>query len=192
MAKQQRDDLRDFSILSAPALRISAVVWTAPKVHQAIKEHAMKILSVSAVMLAALFAASTKAQPMPPGPPAAPLAEEAATIPGLTTAQQAEVRKILIQRRDAQDAEHIRLRAEFDALRVKERNERERIDEQNSEQLHKLLGDDGYRQYAQWDLAHRRPPRPGREHPAMAPHAGRDDGRQSDAAEAHGTEVPGE
>ncbi len=120
----------------------------------------MKALSLIAALLATSFGAGAAAQPTPPPPgaPGVPPAEVLATVPGLTSAQQAELRKILVQRRDAQEAAQARLRAEFDALRVKERNERERIDEQSGEQLRKLLGDDGYRKYAEWNLAHRGPP----------------------------------
>jgi hypothetical protein len=149
------------------------------------KEYAMKTISRSCALLAApaflavLLAAGASAQPMPPGPPGpqgVPPAEALATVPDLSASQQAEVRKVLIQRRDAQEATHARLRAEFDALRMKERNEHERIDEQSSEQLRKLLGDDGYRKFAGWDLAHRGPPHGGPgPHPPMHPqgeHAG--------------------
>jgi hypothetical protein len=136
----------------------------------------MKKTTLSVALLAALFAAGASAQPMPPPPgaPGVPPAEELATVPDLTAAQQIELRKILIQRRDAQEAAGAKLRAEFDALRAKERSEHERIDEQSSEQLRKLLGDDGYRKFAAWDLAHRGPPGPGvGPHPPMPPHDGR-------------------
>ena len=146
----------------------------------------MKTLKLSAALLAALFATAVGAQsmpPPPPGPPGVPPAEELATVPDLTAAQQADVRKILIQRRDAQEAAHTRLRAEFDALRVKERNEHERIDEQTSEQLRHLLGDDGYRKFADWDLAHRGPAGPGHgPHPPMPPHGERGGGPQREGA----------
>jgi len=95
-----------------------------------------------------------------------PAAEELATVPGASAAQQAEIRKILLQRRDAQENLRESMRAQFDALHTKERSEHERIDDQASAQLRKLLGDDGYRAYAEWTLAHRGPPH------GMGPHPG--------------------
>jgi hypothetical protein len=103
--------------------------------------------------------------PPPPGGAHVPPAEELATMPGVTPAQQAEIRKILLQRRDAQEALQHKMRDEFDALHAKERSEHERVDDQASAQLRKLLGDEGYRNYAEWTLAHRAPhggTRPGR------------------------------
>jgi len=85
--------------------------------------------------------------PMPPpgdGPMGGvPSPEMLALIPGLTVAQQIEVRKILIARRDASDA-----------LRDKERIEHERVDDQSAERLRKLLGEDGYRTFAQSTSPH--------------------------------------
>jgi len=85
-------------------------------------------------------------------------AEVLATVPDLSAAQQAELRKILLQRRDADEATQQKFRAQFDALRLQERNEHERIEAQSSEQLRKLLGDEGYRHFAEWRLSHRGPP----------------------------------
>lgn len=80
----------------------------------------------------------------PPGPMGGvPSPEMLAQIPDLTAAQQVEVRKILIARRDASDA-----------LRDKERTEHERIDDQSAERLRKLLGEDGYRTFAQSTSPH--------------------------------------
>jgi hypothetical protein len=121
------------------------------------------------LLAAAICAAGAVAQQLPP-PPMVPRAEELATVPDLSAAQQAEVRKILIQRRDAQEAAHDKTRTEMEALRTRERNEHERIDGQTSDQLRKLLGDDGYRNYAEWSLAHRGGPH------AMPPHHGPGDG----------------
>ncbi len=142
-----------------------------------LKKIGIRKIKLTATLLAALFAAGAWAQQVPPGPPGVPPAEVLVTAPDLTAAQQIEVRKILIQRRDAQEAAQMRTRNEFDALRVKERNEHERIDEQSSEQLRKLLGDDGYRKFAEWDLTHRGPPGGGPgSHPPMGPHGEHADG----------------
>jgi hypothetical protein len=163
-------------------MRNCGLVWVAPKNRLwnekeyvmkkiSLKKIGMRKIKLTAALLIALFAAGAWAQQMPPpGPPGVPPAEVLATAPDLTAAQQTEVRKILIQRRDAQEAAQTRARNEVDTLRVKERNEHERIDEQSSEQLRKLLGDDGYRKFAEWDLAHRGPPggAPG-PHPPMGP-----------------------
>ena len=76
--------------------------------------------------------------------PELPSAEALATVPNLTTAQQIEVRKILVERRDAHEAAAAKSRAERDALAKKDRAEHERIDDQSTDRLRKLLGDDGY------------------------------------------------
>jgi|GEM_PF-1017998 len=120
-----------------------------------------------AVLAAALFGglvANAVAEPPgghgPPGPPPVPSAEALATIPALSPAQQIELRKILLERRDAHEALHDKSRAAMEAQMSKDRAEHERIDEQGSERLRKLLGEDGFRSYAQWELGHR--PGPGR------------------------------
>ena len=107
-----------------------------------------------AIVLAAGSAAALGQVPPPPGAPV-PQSEELATVPGVSAVHQAEIHKILIQRRNAQEDIHTKMRDQFDALHAKERSEHERVDEQASEQLRKLLGEDGYRAYAQWSLAHR-------------------------------------
>ncbi|MEO7430937.1 MAG: hypothetical protein ABIR62_02710 [Dokdonella sp.] len=109
----------------------------------------------------------------PPGPPPAPSAEELATIPSLTSEQQVQLHTLLLERRDAHAAVAKRTRDLMDAQRDKDRTEHERIDEQNSGRVRKLLGDEGFRQYAQWQLDHRgRGAHGGR----GGPHGGRDDG----------------
>ena len=151
-------------------------------------------LSRKILVLAMLVSTSAFAQmmtPGPPGPPGPPPAEALATIPGLTTAQQVELRRILIQRRDAQDAAHAKARSEMEALHVKERSEAERIDEQYTDQLRKALGDDGYKNYAQWDLSHRGPPDRGPRMERDRP--GRPDGGPMPPRDGHGPAgAPGE
>jgi hypothetical protein len=115
----------------------------------------MKKLILSAALMSAFAAHNLSAQPMMPGPPpppggGVPSAEMLATAPDLTSAQQIEIRKILLQRRDAMEASQSKSHADFDALRKRERDERERIDSQFSDQLRKALGDDGYRKYSMW------------------------------------------
>ncbi len=118
----------------------------------------MKRLILAAALFTALAAADLDAQPMMAGPPphgdGVPSAEMLATIPDLTPAQQADVRRILIQRRDAADASESKLHAEFEALHKRAREEHERIDSQTSDQLRKALGEDGFKRYAEWRLAH--------------------------------------
>ena len=112
-------------------------------------------------------AASAAAQFGPPGPPPGgpvPSALDVAAIPGLSADQQAGVRKILLQRRDAVEALMTRQRADFEALRQKERGERERIDDTAAASLRKLLGDDGMRKFAEWHAAQRG----GHGHPGMS------------------------
>ncbi|MEP6940926.1 MAG: hypothetical protein ABI846_14260 [Rudaea sp.] len=109
----------------------------------------MKKLSIGILLLC--VAASASAQFGPP----VPTALEVAAIPGLSGDQQAGVRKILLQRRDAVEALMIRQHADFDALRQKERGERERIDDTTAVSLRKLLGDDGLHKFAEWHAAQR-------------------------------------
>ncbi|HEY6942523.1 hypothetical protein [Dokdonella sp.] len=121
----------------------------------------MKTQSLAA-LLTAMLAASAGAQPMPRvGPPLGhadvPPAEALATIPGIDAAQQAELRRILRERRDALEALRDKSRAAIDTQRKRDRDEAERIDDQSAERIRKLLGDDGYRRYAQWHDSHRRP-----------------------------------
>lgn len=147
-------------------------------------------------LLAALCAAATAgAQSLPPPPggaPHAPSSEELATVPNLSAAEQVELRKILIQRRNAHEAAHEKARAEFDALHAKERSEHERIDEQASEQARKLLGEEGYRNFAQWDLAHRGPPGAGAgPHAPMRAHGERIGGPERDLPRADDGTGPG-
>jgi hypothetical protein len=81
-----------------------------------------------------------------------------ATIPDLTAAQQADLRKLLLERRDAHEAVEAKSRAERDTLAKKDRAEHERVDSESAERVRKLLGDDGYRRFAEWQLMHRGPP----------------------------------
>lgn len=140
----------------------------------------MKQTLLLAVLLAAGVAQAEPAPHGPPGPPpgpsGAPSPEALARIPDLDATKQVEVRKLLIQRRDAHDALRGKEDAERDAMKARYRAEHERIDDDSSTRLRKLLGDDGYRSLAAWlvglrggfgpggpgpDRAHdRRPPGP--------------------------------
>jgi len=120
-------------------------------------------------------------------------AEVLATVPDLSAVQQTELRKILLQRRDADEATQQKFRAQFEALHVQERNEHERIEAQSSEQLRKLLGDEGYRHFAEWRLSHRGPPgggMPRRERDHAAPVRAGLDQAGSDQAAPHGDAPP--
>lgn len=140
----------------------------------------MKKLMIGTLLLC--ITASAAAQFGPPGPPPGarvPSALDIAAIPGLSAEQQAGVRKILLQRRDAVEALMTRQRADFEALRQKERNEREHIDDTAAASLRKLLGDDGMRKFAEWHGAQhgghgRAPgmPRDPRDRQERAPHEG--------------------
>lgn len=110
-----------------------------------------------------------QAQPAPHGPPGipprpqggAPSPEALATVPGLDAAQQVEVRRVLLQRRDAHDALRAKENAEREALATRYRSEHERIDDDASAHLRKLLGDDGYRNFAAWMTPQHRDGGPG-------------------------------
>jgi hypothetical protein len=132
----------------------------------------MKTMKIGAALFCGLYSMAGFTQPGPPGPPGVPPAEVFATIPDLSAAQQTEVRKILLQRRDAQDAVHSRTRTEMEALHTKERNEHERIDEQTTDQLRKALGDEGYRHYAQWQVSQHGPHEDGPRPPHRGPDGG--------------------
>ena len=97
------------------------------------------------------LAVAASAQWAPPVP--SPLA--LATIPGLSGEQQAGVRKILLQHRDAIEALASKEHAEFEALQQRSRAERERADDATDASLRKLLGDEGYRKFAEWHVAQR-------------------------------------
>jgi hypothetical protein len=149
-------------------------------------------------LAAACLAASTFATAMPPGPPgppAAPLpsAEELATIPSLSTQQQIELRKVLLERRDALDATREKTHETMEAQRKRERADVERIDEQSSERLRKLLGDDGFRRYAEWQLGQRGPrgiDGPRRDDDQRGPHHGAPDARPGPPGAPAGAGTP--
>lgn len=110
-----------------------------------------------ALLIAATCAVDVQAGPGgphgPPDPPP-PSAEELATVPSLSVEQQIQLHKILIERRDAQDAVAKRTRDALDAQREKDRAEYERIDDQSTDRMRKLLGEDGFRHYAEWQQSH--------------------------------------
>jgi hypothetical protein len=114
--------------------------------------------SALTLVLFCLCAVETQAAP-PHGPPPIPSMEELATLPALSAEQQAQLHRILVERRDAHEVLAKRSRDLLDAQRDKDRNEHERIDEQGSERVRKLLGEEGFRRYAEWQLAHRGPGR---------------------------------
>jgi len=104
-----------------------------------------------ASLLTAMLAATASAQGRPPGPPPeVPPAEALATIPGLSAGQQVELRKILLERRDALESARDKARAALETQRQRDRGEIERIEEQSSERVRKLLGEESYRRYAEW------------------------------------------
>jgi Spy/CpxP family protein refolding chaperone len=114
------------------------------------------------VLVSAALAGSVQAQPLgdasPPHPGGGvPPLEAFATIPSLSAAQQTQLRALLLERRDARDAVREKSHEAMDAQRKHDRAEFERIDAQSSERVRKLLGDDGYRAYSEWQLAHKGP-----------------------------------
>lgn len=85
-----------------------------------------------------LFATSGCVMAQPGSGHGAPY-ELLATAPGITIAQQQEIRRIESERRDAHDS-----------LRIKQRGEHARIDEQAEQRLRHALTDDGYQRYIEW------------------------------------------
>jgi len=108
-------------------------------------------------LIAALFCAQAGAHP---GGPPVPPPEALATVAGLSAAQQAEVRKIMIERRDALENVEEKARADMEALHKRVRSEHERIEEANAEKLRKALGDEQYLRFAQWLQERHGPPGP--------------------------------
>jgi hypothetical protein len=129
------------------------------------KGHDMKTLAALILWTASLAASAQAPMGGPPRPPGPPSSEALATVPNLTATQQSELRKILIEQRDAHEAVEAKSRAEYEAAAKKDRGEHERIEEQTADRLRKLLGDDAFRQFAQWQLEHH----PGGSGPAPGP-----------------------
>lgn len=134
----------------------------------------MRKLLTSLLLLGTAVAASAQMGPPVPSPLAL------AAIPGLSSDQQIGVRKVLLQHRDAIEALASKERAEFDALRQRARAERERADDATDASLRKLLGDEGYRKFAEWHSAQHGPHGPGLGMPFArgehGPHPGMRDG----------------
>lgn len=134
----------------------------------------------AALMALALLAATPAFAQMPPhghpGPHGGvPSAVALATIPGLSATQQTQLRRILIQRRNAMEASQNKWRDEFDALHAKARDDHDRIEDQATDQLRKELGEAGFKAYAEWTLAHHGPHGPHGmhgfgPHPSHGPH----------------------
>jgi hypothetical protein len=132
--------------------------------HRFYEEIAMQKILLSMLLLG--MAAAASAQWGPPVP--SPLV--LAAIPGLSSEQQAGVRKILLQHRDAVEALASKEHAEMEALHQRSRGERERADDSTDASLRKLLGDEGYRKFAEWHLSQRGPQGPGPGRGAGTPH----------------------
>jgi hypothetical protein len=126
------------------------------------KENFMKKLIIATALLTAMAAFDAGAQAMGPPPDHAhgeqvPSAEMLATS-DLSPAQQADVRRILLQKREAFDAAEGKVHAQLEALHKQMRDEHERIEAQTSDQLRKALGEDAYKRYAEWSLHHEHGP----------------------------------
>jgi len=127
----------------------------------------MKRLILAAALCATLAGFDAGAQaPGPMGPPHGGRvpSEEMLATSDLTPAQQADVRRILTQKRDALDAAESKLRTQMEALHKQMRDDHERIDSQTSDQLRKALGEDAFKRYAEWSLHHDHGPMDGPPH----------------------------
>lgn len=128
------------------------------------KKHTLALLALALCVAAGPALAAGPGEP--PGPMPGPMAqgpgggpmhgpgipppELLATIDGLGASQQADIRKILREQRDALDTLRTRTRGEREAIEQRERSERERIEDQTAQKLRTALGEDGYRAYARW------------------------------------------
>jgi len=126
----------------------------------------MTKLILAAALCATLAAFDAGAHPPglmgPPPGGHVPSAEVLATS-DLTPAQQADVRRILTQKRDALDAAESKLHTQMEALHKQMRDDHERIESQTAEQLRKALGEDAFKRYAEWSLRHEHGPMDGAE-----------------------------
>jgi hypothetical protein len=131
----------------------------------------MKRLILAAALCATLAGFDAGAHPPGPLPGGhVPSAEMLATS-DLTPAQQADVRRILTQKRDALDSAESKLHAQMEALHKQMRDDHERIETQTSDQLRKSLGEDAFKRYAEWALHHEHGPMDGPGGPGMhGPH----------------------
>ena len=130
----------------------------------------MKRLILAAALCATLAGFDAGAQPPGPmGPPPGGRvpSEEMLATSDHTPAQQADVRRILTQKRDALDAAESKLRTQMEALHKQMRDEHERIETQTSDQLRKALGEDAFKRYAEWSLRHEHGPMDGPHGPGM-------------------------
>lgn len=84
-----------------------------------------------------------------------PSAEQLATIPSLSSAQQVELHKVLVERRDAMESAREKSRAAWQAQREHNRAERARIDQDYSARMRQALGDEGFASFAQWQSEQR-------------------------------------
>lgn len=103
----------------------------------------MKRLTLATALLGALLGAAGISHARGPDS-----LERLATLPNTTAAQQEQILAIEEARRTA-----------YHALFEKMHDERARIDREQAAKLRKLLGEDGYRKYAQWKLDQRGGPK---------------------------------
>ncbi len=109
-------------------------------------------------LLVALSAPAAMAQsPAHEAGPAArvPSAEQLATIPSLSSTQQVELHKLLVERRAAMESAREKSREAWQAQRERTRAERERIDQDYSTRMRQALGDEGFASFAQWQSKQR-------------------------------------
>jgi hypothetical protein len=131
------------------------------------KEKPMKRLILAAALFATLAGFDAGAHPPGPMPGGHVPSAEMLAASDLTPAQQADVRRILTQKRDALDTAESKLHTQMEALHKQMRDEHEHIETQTSEQLRKSLGEDAYKRYAEWSLRHEHGPMDGLHGPGM-------------------------
>ncbi|WP_329742313.1 hypothetical protein [Dyella sp. A6] len=129
----------------------------------------LRLLPLSLLFAGSLAAAQSAPPPGPGpmprgpmGPGSVPSPAQLATLPGLSTAQQQQLRQLLIQRRDAHEA-----------LRQREQAASDKIDTDSAKSIRSLLGEKAYVRYAKWSLGHG--PHDHGGHAAPPPQNGRDD-----------------
>lgn len=115
-----------------------------------------RLLALTLLVVMSVPAAMAQPPAHRAGPTArVPSAEQLATIPSLSSAQQVELHKLLVERRDAMESAREKSRAAYQVQRKRDRAERERIDQDYSTRMRQALGEEGFASFAKWQSEQR-------------------------------------